>query len=118
MEGTIVLETPDAGLDVELKTRLNLALIRFLGPCSFGAADSHSWARFAVRKVLNASIRSAGVASRIRRRLRVFWRYTERLVRERRFGGWVGVGFGGFEGSSVAFGDEVEVTVEVRLSGY
>lgn len=81
-----MLDTPEGGLEDELKTRLSLALIRFLPRCSVDASDSDSLARFAVRTVRRASIRSAGVASRIRLLLRVLWRKRESPVRERRWG--------------------------------
>ena len=45
----------------------------------------------------------------------MFWRYTERPVRERRLGGGE---FGGSEGFSAVFGDDAEITVEDGRCGY
>lgn len=68
--GTLVVCTPLGGLEVDVHGRLSLELSRCL---ERGSAAVESACR-ADRRSRRAAIRSSGVASRIRRWLRVFWR--------------------------------------------
>ena len=74
--------TVDARRLLPKPTPLNLALSRLL--LRFPVGGAFSSAALLVRNVLRAAIRSSGVASRIRRRFKVFRIYSDMPVRERR----------------------------------
>ena len=70
-------------LESRRSASLNLVLNRFLA-VSFSLPSPTDWrllARFAVRNRRSAAMRSSGVASRMRRTLRVWWRYEDRPLR-------------------------------------
>ena len=74
--------TVDARLLFPKPTPLNLALNRLLR--RFPVCGALSSVPLLVRNLLSAAIRSSGVASRMRRRFKVFRMYSDMPVRERR----------------------------------